>query len=145
MDGLTIGQVAKSAGVNVETVRYYERRGLLPEPARRPSGYRQYAPEAVRRIQFIRHAQQLGFSLHEVSELLLLRVEPDTSCGEVKQRAEAKIADIERRIDDLRHVQQALATLAVTCSGEGPISECPILDTLDLDARHAVSIATMEE
>jgi Hg(II)-responsive transcriptional regulator len=143
MDGLTIGQLANAAGVKVETVRYYERRGLLPEPARRPSGYRQYTPEAVRRIRFIRHAQQLGFSLQEVSELLL-RVDPDTSCGEVKHRTEIKIADIERRIEDLRQVQQALATLAANCTGEGSIGVCPILDALDLHARHAVLASTLE-
>lgn len=142
MDSLTIGQVAKTAHVNVETVRYYERRGLLPEPARRPSGYRSYAPDAVRRIQFIRQAQQLGFSLQEVSELLLLRVDPEMSCREVKQRAETKIADIERKIEDLRSMQQALATLAETCSGEGPISECPFLDAIDDQARDRVEGVT---
>lgn len=135
MNGLTTGQVARSAQVNVETVRYYERRGLLPEPTRRPSGYRNYSPDTVRRIRFIRHAQQLGFSLQEVSELLQLRVDPETSCGEVKQRAETKSAEIERRIEDLRHMQQALVTLADTCSGEGPINACPILDALELHAR----------
>lgn len=134
MDGLTTGQVARRARVNVETVRYYERRGLLPEPTRRPSGYRNYSPDAVRRIQFIRHAQQLGFSLQEVSELLRLRVDPETSCSEVKQRAEAKRAEIERKIEDLRRMQQALVTLAATCSGEGPIDACPILDALELHA-----------
>ena len=134
MDSLTIGQLAKSAHVNVETVRYYERRGLLPAPARRPSGYRSYAPDAVRRIQFIRQAQHLGFTLQEVSELLRLRVAPEMSCREVKQRAEAKIADIERKIEDLRGMRQALVALAETCSGEGPIGECPFLDALDLEA-----------
>lgn len=138
MDSLTIGQVAKAAHVNVETVRYYERRGLLPEPARRPSGYRAYEPDAVRRIQFIRQAQHLGFSLQEVAELLRLRVDPETSCGEVKQRADAKIADIERKIEDLRGMQQALTTLADSCRGEGPISECPFLDAIDLQAHHRV-------
>lgn len=132
MNGLTTGQVARSAQVNVETVRYYERRGLLPEPTRRASGYRNYPPDAVRRIRFIRHAQRLGFSLQEVGELLELRVNPETSCGVVKQRAEAKGAEIERRIVDLRRMQQALVTLADTCSGEGPINACPILDALDL-------------
>lgn len=134
MDGLTTGQVARQAHVNVETVRYYERRGLLPEPARRPSGYRNYSPDAVRRIRFIRHAQQLGFSLQEVSELLRLRVDPEIPCSEVKQRAEAKHGEIERRIDDLRRMQQALTALADACTGEGPISECPILDALEVHA-----------
>lgn len=134
MDGLTTGQVARQAQVNVETVRYYERRGLLPEPNRRPSGYRNYSLEAVRRIRFIKHAQQLGFSLEEVDELLQLRVDPATPCSEVKQRAEAKHGEIERRIEDLRRMQRALTTLADTCSGEGPIHECPILDALEFHA-----------
>lgn len=134
MDGLSIGQVARSASVNVETVRYYERRGLLPEPPRRSSGYRAYAPDAVRRIQFIRHAQQLGFSLKEVSDLLRLRVDPQTSCREVRQRADTKIVDIERKIQDLQSMRQALVTLAETCTGEGPSSACPFLDALDLHA-----------
>jgi MerR family copper efflux transcriptional regulator len=138
MDGLTIGQVAKSACVNVETVRYYERRGLLPEPPRRSSGYRSYAPDAVRRIRFIRHAQQLGFSLQEVSDLLRLRVDPETSCRVVRHRADAKIVDIERKIEDLQSMRQALMTLAETCRGDGPISECPFLDALDQHAREDV-------
>lgn len=142
MDGMTIGQLARAARVNVETVRYYERRGLLAEPARRPSGYRAYAPDAARRIQFIREAQQLGFSLQEIGELLWLRVAPEMSCRDVKQRAEAKIAEIERKIErkieDLRCMRQALATLAESCYGEGPVSECPFLDALDRQARDHV-------
>ena len=134
MDSLTIGQVARAAHVNVETVRYYERRGLLPEPARRPSGYRSYTPDAVRRILFIRQSQQLGFSLHEIRDLLRLRVDPETSCGAVKDRAEAKIAAIERKIEDLRSMQQALTTLAETCRGDGPIGACPFLDAIDRQA-----------
>ena len=141
MDSLTIGRVAKSAHVNVETVRYYERRGLLPKPARLPSGYRAYTPEAVRLVQFIRNARRLGFSLQEVNDLLRLRVDPGMSCREVKQRAETKIADIERKIEDLRRMQQALATLAEACSGEGPISACPILDSIELQARDRVETA----
>ena len=95
MKSLTIGHLAKQAGVNLETVRYYERRGLLPRPPRSASGYRLFPAEAARRLRFIRRAQELGFSLREISELLTLRVDPDTTCGEVKQRADDKIADIE--------------------------------------------------
>jgi MerR family mercuric resistance operon transcriptional regulator len=138
VDRLMIGQLAKMARVNVETVRYYERRGLLPEPDRRPSGYRSYTPDAARRIQFIRHAQQLGFSLNEVSDLLRLRVDPEMSCREVRQRANAKIDAIEHKIEQLQGMRQALVTLAETCSGEGPISECPFLDALDLQAHERV-------
>src|SRR5229473_978214 len=97
MDTLSIGQVARKAGVGVETVRYYEREGLLEEPPRRASGYRQYSEQVVTRLHFIKRAQQLGFSLKEISELLLLRVDAQTSCDEVKQRTEAKIAEVERK------------------------------------------------
>src|SRR6266852_4384126 len=101
MDNLSIGQVARRAGVGVETVRFYEREGLLKEPPRRASGYRQYPEEVVKRIQFIKRAQELGFSLKEIIELLTLRVDPATSSGEVKQRAEAKLADIQRKVEEL--------------------------------------------
>jgi MerR family mercuric resistance operon transcriptional regulator len=83
MEILTIGQLAKQAGVNIETIRYYERQGLLPEPPRRASGYRQYSAEFVKRIQFIKRAQTLGFSLKEIAELLDLRIESDTACDQV--------------------------------------------------------------
>src|SRR5688572_27027868 len=99
MNVLTIGQLAKRAGVNLETIRYYERRGLLSEPPRRASGYRQYRPDVVARIRFIKRAQELGFSLNEIHELLSLRVEAATVCSDVKQRAEAKVAEIEQKME----------------------------------------------
>lgn len=131
MPAMTIGQVARQAGVGVETVRFYERTGLLSVPPRRASGYRQYAQDAVARIQFIKRAKELGFSLKEITELLSLRVDPETTCGEVKQRAEAKIADIDTKLRDLRRMKAALVQLAATCSGQGPTSQCPILDALE--------------
>jgi MerR family mercuric resistance operon transcriptional regulator len=131
MEHLTTGQLAKKAQVNVETIRYYERRGLLPEPPRRASGYRQYTQDSVARIQFIKRAQALGFSLEAISELLDLRVDPNTTCGDVKKRTEAKIADIEAKIRTLQELKQALAKLAASCSGRGPTSECPILEALE--------------
>lgn len=130
MDHLTIGQLAKRAEVNIQTVRYYERRGLIPEPPRRESGYRQYPQSAVVRIQFIKHAKELGFSLKEVAELLSLRVAPDTSCGDVKRRAVAKIAEVEEKIRTLQRMKNALRELASACKGQGPTSECPILEKL---------------
>ena len=130
MGTLTIGQLAKKAQVNVETVRYYERRGLLPEPPRRQSGYRQYSENDVSRLLFIKRAQTLGFTLKEILELLNLRVDPDTTCGDVKRRAEAKIADIEEKILALQKMKKALTKLASTCRGRGPTSECPILEML---------------
>lgn len=131
MNALTIGQVAKQTQVNVETVRYYERRGLIPDPPRRDSGYRMYSPEVVKRIQFIKRAQDLGFSLKEIAELLDLRVEPQTSRGEVKQRAITKIADIERRIEGLQGMKRALRKLTATCQGEQNSGSCPILEALE--------------
>ena len=131
MNNLTIGQLAKKAEVNVETVRYYERRGLIPKPPRRESGYRQYSQGVVARIQFIKRAKELGFSLKEISELLSLRVDPDTTCGDVKRRAEIKIADIEEKIRALQGMKKALKKLVALCSGQGPTSECPIMEVLD--------------
>jgi MerR family mercuric resistance operon transcriptional regulator len=130
MAGLTIGQVARQSEVNIETLRYYERRGLIPEPPRQASGYRQYDPQVVQRIQFIKRAQELGFTLKEISELLTLRVDPDTTCEDVRRRAEAKIADIEEKVRSLQRIKKALVKLTAACSGRGPTGECPILEAL---------------
>lgn len=135
MKPLTIGQVARSAGVGVETVRFYERQGLLQEPARKDSGYRQYPEDVVARLHFIKRAKELGFSLKEIKELLALRVDPETTCGEVKRRAEAKIADVEEKIQALQRIKKALVQLTAVCRGRGPTSECPILDALDREKR----------
>lgn len=128
---LTIGQVAKEAGVGVETLRYYEREGLVKEPPRRASGYRQYSEDVVKRIHFIKRAQDLGFSLKEIAELLALRVDPQTPSIEVKRRAEAKLVDIERKVEELLRMKRALQQITQLCTGQGPISECPILDVLE--------------
>src|SRR5712692_7713612 len=95
MKSLTIGRLAKQAGINLETVRYYERRGLLPKPPRTASGYRLFPADAALRLRFIRRAQELGFSLKEIRDLLALRVSPRTTSAEIRKRTEAKIADIE--------------------------------------------------
>ena len=131
METLTIGQVAKQAGVNVETVRYYERQGLIPEPPRQASGYRQYNPDFVKRIQFIKRAQSLGFSLKEISELLALRVVSDIACDDVKQHAEKKMADIEKKIQSLERIKTALAELVTCCERREQSSDCPILEVLE--------------
>ena len=131
MEHLTTGQLAQKAHVNVETIRYYERRRLLPEPPRRESGYRQYSQEDVTRIRFIRRAQELGFSLTEISELLDLRVNTTHTCQDVKRRTEIKIIDIEQKIDTLQQMKQALVKLAAICQGgESPTTECPILEAM---------------
>ncbi len=132
MEQLKTGELAKRAGVNVETLRFYERKGLLPVPPRRESGYREYPAESVQRIRFIKRAQELGFSLGEVQELLALRVQRGTTCAEVKERAELKIQDVRKKVADLKAIERALNKLAATCSGRGPITNgCPILENLD--------------
>jgi len=128
---LTIGEVAKAAEVGVETIRFYEREGLIAEPPRRPSGYRQYPTDTVRRLRFIRRAKELGFTLKEIGELLDLRVDPQRNCGDVRMLAKAKMADIEAKMLDLARTQAALTELVRTCRGKGPTSACPILDALD--------------
>ena len=128
METMKIGEFARRADVNVQTVRYYERRGLLPAPERRASGYREYTEESLERMQFIRRAQELGFTLSEIDALLNLRADPDTTAAEVKRSAEAKIADIGVRIQDLRKIQHALKHLSGQCEGgTGPTGDCPFL------------------
>lgn len=131
MAKMTIGQLARQAGVHIETVRFYERRGLIPEPPRRASGYREFPPESVARIAFIKRAQELGFSLREISELLELRVDPETTCGDVREQAEAKIAQIDEKMRTLQNMRAALQRLAAECHGDGPPSDCPILEYLE--------------
>ena len=131
MNGLRIGELARQAGVNLQTIHYYERRGLLPEPPRSEANYRVYSEEAVLRVRFIKRSQQLGFTLREIQELLSLRAEPGCECGEVLRRAEAKVREVDEKIRTLRRIRKALIKLMNECSGEGPATECPILDALD--------------
>ena len=131
MNALRTSDVAKQAEVNLETIRFYERQGLLPKPPRTASGYRTFSPETVRRVQFIKRTQELGFSLKEIKELLALRLDPGTTCADVRGRAEEKVADIEQKIRDLRRMKNTLTELAVACPGRGATSACPILDSLD--------------
>jgi len=131
MEGITIGKLARRAGVGVETIRFYERKGLLPEPPRTRSGYRAYPEETVRRLRFIRRAKELGFTLREIRELLALRAGPEATCDAVRERARAKIADIEARIRTLEAMRAALERLAADCPASGPVRACPILDALE--------------
>jgi MerR family mercuric resistance operon transcriptional regulator len=116
----------------VETIRFYERQGLIAKPGRTSSGYRMYPPDAMRRLRFIRHAKELGFSLREIKELLSLRVTAGKSCGDVRQRARQKITEIDHRIAALARMKQALVKLSAACSGKGPVAACPILDALEM-------------
>ena len=131
MESLTIGQLAQHAGVGVETIRFYEREGLISEPPRRPSGYRDYPLGTVARIVFIRRAKDLGFTLKEINELLELRVRPRRNCAQVKRSAEAKIADIDGKIASLRRMRRGLKDLTKACEDRTPTTECPILASLD--------------
>ncbi len=127
---LTIGQVAEAAEVNIQTIRYYERRGLFPKPRRTPSGYRQYAEDAVGRIRFIKHAQELGFSLQEIQDFLGLRVQHGAACDAVEQKTRHKIEVVEQKIRDLQRMRRTLEQLAEACTARRPTDECPILEAL---------------
>ena len=128
---LKIGEVASQAGVGVETIRFYERKGLIDRPRRPLSGFRHYDDQMPRRIRFIRHAQELGFSLREIRELFDLRVDPSVSCADVKAKAVAKIGEVEEKLASLERMRDTLLAITRSCVGEGPTSECPILDALD--------------
>ena len=130
---LTIGGAARRAGVNIQTLRYYERRRLLPAPKRTASNYRVYSDDTVRRVRFIKRAQELGFTLTEIKELLSLRASPRSRCEDVRKRSKAKITDIDEKIRTLEAMRRALSKLVRACSGRGPATECPILDSLDSD------------
>ena len=132
---MLIGELARRAGVNVQTVRYYERRGLLAEPRRTLGGYRQYTDDALDRMQFIRRAQDLGFTLSEIADLLVLRLDPRTQADTIKRRAHAKIADIDRRVRGLERMRHALLDLAGDC--RGAIDACPLLGTLGVPGSDA--------
>lgn len=127
---MTISQTARRAGVNAQTLRYYERRGLLPHPSRRASGYRDYPDEAVRIVRFIKRAQDLGFSLDEIEELIRLRGVPARERHRVRALAEHKITDIEAKIARLRSMRRALTTLVDACR-RGEAANCPIVEALD--------------
>ena len=128
---LTVSRLAHAAKVAIPTLRFYERSGLLPRPVRSASNYRLFPSESVRHIRFIRRAQQLGFSLTEIKELLNLRRSEQTSCAHVRDRAEAKIADIHERIRSLKRMGRALAKLAAGCNQRQSNQPCPILESLE--------------
>ncbi len=133
MESMTIGKIARFAEVGVETVRFYEREGLIAVPPRRESGYRQYPVETVSRIRFIKHAKELGFTLKEIKDLLSLQIDSEATCEDVRTRAECKIAAIESKIRTLRRMKAALKELTKACDGRSPVIECPILMALDLE------------
>ena len=132
----TIGQVARQAGIGVETVRFYEREGLLEEPERKASGYRQFDESAISRLRFIKQAQRLGFTLREIKELLALKLAPGTTRAQIRAQAVAKVEDIENRIQELKRMKKALAPLIAACDGQGKLEGCPILAALEPKCHH---------
>jgi Cu(I)-responsive transcriptional regulator len=133
MKMLNIGQVAKQTGVTVEAIRFYEKQNLIATPQRSQSGYRQYPLETIKRVRFIQHAKDAGFTLKDVGELLALRREPDTSCTDIKLCTLKKIEEVDKKISDLNKIREALSRMIMKCSGRGALSECPILEELELD------------
>ena len=127
MKGLTIGKLARRAGLGIETVRFYEREGLVAPPPRTASNYRVYPEEEVARLLFIKRAKALGFTLNEIRELLALSHDPHTTRADIKERTLAKIEDVERKIRDLARIKKALEHLATECDGVGPLEGCPII------------------
>ena len=136
MNGLTIGTVAQQAGVNIETLRYYERKGIVPKPPRTSSNYRVYPEETVRRVRIVKRAQELGFSLNEIKELLALRATRGATCDDARRQALHKIGDIEKKIQTLQAMKDALHKLVKECaSANAPVSDCPILEALDSNGK----------
>lgn len=127
---LTIGELAQHAQLGAETLRYYERLGLLSPAERTPGGYRLYAPDALERLDFIRRAQALGFSLAEIAELLALHARPEADMGAVRAIAAERLAQIDAKMDDLRRMRSGLQALLDACPGHGPAAQCPILAAL---------------
>jgi len=128
---LTIGQLANAVGVNIQTIRYYERLNLLGPTTRKRSGYRLYANDDERRLRFIKNAQALGFTLHEIDELLNLSISSKARCGDVQRKAETKLMQVEAKARDLRGLAKALRTLIRSCRSGQPTQHCPILKSLE--------------
>tara|TARA_R110002072_G_scaffold13576_1_gene57163 strand:+ start:4786 stop:5214 length:429 start_codon:yes stop_codon:yes gene_type:complete len=130
MSRFTIGKVAEAAGVGVETVRFYQRRGLLAEPSPVRTSFREYPESTVDRIRFIRRAKDLGFTLAEIGELLALSEIPDESRGKVKQLAEQKLVAIRQKLADLQQMETTLSGLVQDCNGRGSLVGCPIIEAI---------------
>jgi|TARA_R110002033_G_C3890053_1_gene238756 MerR family mercuric resistance operon transcriptional regulator len=128
----TIGKLAKTAGVNVETIRYYERRGLIRQPLKPAEGYRTYPNETLARILFIKRAQELGFTLEEINNLLSLG---ESHCSEIQELAEARLASVREKINDLHRLEQVLEELVTKCRTNPDNAACPIVESLQPDPR----------
>jgi MerR family transcriptional regulator, copper efflux regulator len=131
MQTLTIGELAQACEINLETLRYYERVGLMHPPPRSSSGHRQYPASAAERIVFIRRAQSLGFTLTEIRELLHLKREQGQLCTDVVKSIDTKLVEVEKKIKDLRSIRSALGKMKELCHGDCLIGDCPILENLE--------------
>ena len=129
---MTIGELARLTGLNIQTIRYYDRRGLLPPDERRTSGYRLYGAEAVRKVLFIKRAQELGFTLEEIHGLLRLRIRRGDQCAGVRRKAEVKLRDVRKKIDGLKNLARSLVVLLTACDNRTTTDSCPILKTLEV-------------
>ena len=127
MKTMKIGEVAKLSGTGIETIRFYEREGLLLEPERRPSGYRQYDQSTVERLEYIRRAKELGFTLAEIRELMELSFVSQTCCDHIRQRAETKITDIESKIRSLQQMKRSLGKIVQRCRNKNSTDNCPLV------------------
>lgn len=132
---LTIGLVARQAGVHIDTLRYYERRRLLPKPPRTASGYRAFGPETVGVVRFIKRAQGLGFTLEEIRDLVALRARSATACRDVRSAAERKLGMVREKLKSLAALERALIRLVRSCEEDDPLPGCPILDSLQGEPR----------
>lgn len=131
MSEITIGELADRVGINIETIRYYEREGIIPEPPRNKSGYRIYGREDITRLEFIKTAKMLGFSLQEISELLSLSVDQDSDFKEVRCRVQEKVEVIDKKIEKLKRMRQILTELITACDTEKTTDRCPILKGIE--------------
>ena len=141
MNGETISKAARKAGVGVETIRFYERKGLIEQPPKpRYGGYRMYPVETIERIKFIREGQELGFSLREIDELLSLRADPSSDCGDVRKRAQRKLAEVNDKITQLECIRAGLEQVIAACPGKGALRACSIMEALEgSDGAHAIT------
>ena len=128
--GFTRGDLARTTGCNIETIRYYEKTGLLPDPPRTDAGYRIYSAAHTTRLRFILRARELGFSMEDIRGLLGLGDGTAPTCAEVKERTERHLADVRAKIADLRRIEKVLSVTAARCSGED-VPDCPVLETLE--------------